>query len=169
MNGSCRWIVILLLGVLFLNSMSHKSEAGPAPSVEQPGMLHDIWLKIKKIEALVTLMQEEQHKAQPVSAVIEPLREHDLQPSQQINLVQTKAVTPGMEPAKQPTQAVPVQMVGIIRGGSCANGSCSMPMSSGGGAYAGSSANPYAGSRRPAARAGWRLFHPFGGRFRRGG
>lgn len=163
MNGSCRWIVILLLGVLFLNSMSHKSEAGPAPSVEQPGMLHDIWLKIKKIEALVTLMQEEQHKAQPVSAVIEPLRELDLQPSQQINLVQTKAVTPGMEPAKQPTQAVPVSM--ISRGGSCANGSCSMPMSSGGGTYS----NPYTGSGRPTARARWRLFHPFGGRFRRGG
>ncbi len=68
------------------------------------GQISALWLKIKKIEALVTLMQEKQD----AKIVSEPLREHHF-PIQQVSQITVPGLdVPGMEPAKEPVPSQPV-------------------------------------------------------------
>lgn len=135
-----RLVVLLLIGLIGFNLYQKHNVASPTVAVQHPsgGMLHDIWLKLKKIEALVTLMQEQKSDERTIPVEKEqsvPLRERDLvtmssvcmvqpigpqlkpdlsplqvtAPIVEMGMVQVPRTPIGMEPAKDPPPSQPVQ------------------------------------------------------------
>lgn len=100
-------IALLVACAALWITLSNPTHATSTPTVQQDHtLLHDLWLKVQKIEALVTLMQDDQkmlRDAIPVRS--EPLTEQHLElPLKSISMT----TVPGMEPAKEPVQSVPV-------------------------------------------------------------
>lgn len=100
MNRGLLLVVAALIGM----SMYKHSQASPEATPSWVQQLRDEFnLKIKKIEALITLMKTDK-------TVSEPLTEQHLElPIKSISMVAVPAqAVPGMEPAKEPVPSKPV-------------------------------------------------------------
>lgn len=99
-------LVVALVVGFFMYQHSHASPAQPGHETWLQAQIDALKLKIQKVEALITLMKADKDS--------EPLTEQHLVPLQ--NISQAAATQPGMEPAAQPTQSVPVVVAQAPRG-----------------------------------------------------
>jgi len=106
-------VIIAVIGIaMVFYNQSHGTTHANSDITWLEAQIDALKLKVKKIEALVTLMKSESPDNAASPEESEPLRESHLTTStHQVPIVNASQATVGMEPSKEPTVSNPVPVV----------------------------------------------------------